>query len=187
LGFLAGMDGLKGNYGLQDQRLALRWVRDNIAAFGGDPRKVTLFGQSAGAMSVGVHLLAPGSRGLFRAAIMESNPYALPYKHRSEARPIALTLRELLGCTLGGLDCMRQRPFEDVVRHEHGALLQLEGILEGLRGYLVWVPVLDEEEFTGQPVSAVIDKPVIIGTNRNDGLLFAATSGFASHLAYETA
>ena len=80
LGFLAGIDGLKGNYGLMDQRLAMEWVRVNIARFGGDPDKVTLFGQSAGAMSVGLHLISPASQPLFDAAIIESNPYGIPYK-----------------------------------------------------------------------------------------------------------
>ena len=81
LGFLAVPElGLTGNYGILDQRLALRWVAENIAAFGGDPRKVTIFGESAGAMSVGLHLFSiPQNRGRFRAAIMESNPLALPY------------------------------------------------------------------------------------------------------------
>lgn len=64
--------GASGNYGLMDQQAALRWVRANIAAFGGDPANVTLFGESAGAMDIGLHLLSPGSRGLFARAIEES-------------------------------------------------------------------------------------------------------------------
>ena len=94
LGFLAAAElGLTGNYGILDQRAALRWVAENIRAFGGDPDKVTLFGESAGAMSVGLHLFGiTQNRDRFRAAIMESNPLALPYpslqpRSRPSGRP----------------------------------------------------------------------------------------------------
>ncbi|XP_065093902.1 esterase B1-like [Ochlerotatus camptorhynchus] len=75
LGFLccqSADDGVPGNAGLKDQNLALKWVKDNIAAFGGDPETVTLFGHSAGACSVQYHLISEASRGLFKRAIVMS-------------------------------------------------------------------------------------------------------------------
>ena len=64
--------GACGNYGLYDQLCAMRWVRENIAAFGGDPEAITIMGQSAGAMSVQQHCLSPLSKGMFRGAVMSS-------------------------------------------------------------------------------------------------------------------
>ena len=66
-------DHVSGNYGLLDQQAALRWVKANIAAFGGDPERITIFGQSAGATDVGYAMASPLAKGLFRRAIIESS------------------------------------------------------------------------------------------------------------------
>ena len=78
---LAGQDGTEGNFGFHDMLAALRWVRDEVAAFGGDPANVTIFGESAGGIAVGILLASPLGEGLFQHAIMQSgrsrpNPYA---------------------------------------------------------------------------------------------------------------
>lgn len=83
MGFLVSTsDGVHGNFGLQDQKLAFLWVKEHIRSLGGDPDRVTLFGESAGAMSVGIHLmdqiLHPSCTKLFDAVILQSNP--LGYK-----------------------------------------------------------------------------------------------------------
>ncbi|WP_221937312.1 carboxylesterase family protein [Novosphingobium sp.] len=93
LGFLShpALGAHSGNYGLMDQQAALRWVRANIARFGGDPANVTIFGESAGAQDVGLQMLSPGARGLFAKAIAESGTpgFGLP--------PRSLTENETLG------------------------------------------------------------------------------------------
>ena len=94
-GFLDLGDG-QANVGLLDQVAALEWVRGNIAAFGGDPGNVTVFGQSAGAMSIGVLLSMPRTEGLFRRAILQSGAahHAIPME---TARRIGGFLAEKLG------------------------------------------------------------------------------------------
>lgn len=89
-GFMYGSDFFEaglGNLGYKDQHLALRWLQENIAAFGGDPAKVTIWGESAGGESVGAHLISYGGRdqGLFRGAIMESANPINPFRYNSPA------------------------------------------------------------------------------------------------------
>jgi len=194
LGFLAGIHGLDGNYGLKDQQLALKWVRDNISAFGGDPDQVTLFGESAGAMSVGLHLLSiPSSRGLFRGDIMQSNPFGIPYKTVSEATAGAEVLEKLLGCEGKEIDCLRVVDADDVVKEQSNAAIQMESLLGlHLAGFLVWSPVIDGTFLVVDPtVSAEAgraDLPTILGTTHDEGVLFVheITSALGGNMSAAT-
>ncbi|MDB5438727.1 MAG: Carboxylesterase, type [Caulobacteraceae bacterium] len=134
-GFLA-IDGLpaSGDFGLQDQQAALRWIRANIAKFGGDPANITLFGQSGGAIAVCAQLTAPGARGLFQKAIMQSGGCGTSWPRNGVAygsapgayfQPLAqiaakgATAAQALGCGAGGpaqvLACLRALPADKVI------------------------------------------------------------------------
>jgi para-nitrobenzyl esterase len=136
LGFLAHPElsreqgGHSGNYGLLDQVAALRWVHDNIARFGGDPDKVVIVGQSAGASSVASHVFSPLSRGLFRAAVMSSGcGFANNAPTLADGEKVGLQLQQRLGVT--SLAALRNIPADRILAQQGET--QLGVSVEGIR------------------------------------------------------
>src|SRR5262249_51225051 len=144
---------------------------------GGDPASVLLFGESAGAMSTGLHMLSiPSSQGLFAAALMESNPVGLPYKSPAVAAEFGAALAKVVGCEQGGLECLRALPAQQIADAENDPSITEEGLLQGFSGFLVWAPTLDGTLVVEQPVTAGAARgfplPTVFGTNRDEGTLF---------------
>ena len=99
-----------GNYGLMDQAEAMRWVQRNILLFGGDPFQVTVFGESAGGLSVHTQLASPQSRGLFQRAIVESGSYQLKQPTLAAAEVLGTAFATAAGCTDQSAGCLRGSP-----------------------------------------------------------------------------
>ncbi|WOI53856.1 carboxylesterase/lipase family protein [Parvularcula sp. LCG005] len=95
----AEQDGASGNYALMDQQLGLQWIKDNIAAFGGDPENITIFGASAGSQAVALHQQAPASQGLFQRAIQQSGSsnFSLPSRPLTAAETLGMAIAAKAG------------------------------------------------------------------------------------------
>src|SRR5262249_49686684 len=122
LGFLAhpalaaeAASGASGNYGLMDQRAALRWVRRNIRAFGGDPDNVTIFGDPAGALSVHSQLASPLAAGLFHKAIVESGSYSLTQPSLATAEAVGSAFAASAGCGDQSAACLRSLSVDTIL------------------------------------------------------------------------
>jgi para-nitrobenzyl esterase len=170
LGFLHLGDDLpgSGNCGLLDQVAALEWVRDNIAGFGGDPGNVTVFGESAGGMSIGSLLGTPAASGLFHQAVPQSGAASTVNTLEHAAEVAELTIAKA-----GGLDALRAAPWERVVE------IQGEVAIERQRGVgaLPYMPVVDGTVLPRPPLESVragTAAPVrlLTGTTREEMALF---------------
>jgi len=167
LGFLA-KDG-RYNFGFADQILALQWVQANIANFGGNPRNVTLFGESAGSKAVGLHVLvSPRSAGLFQAALMESNAIGLPYKNTSQTRKLS---REL--CASRPSLCTAATSACDLVEAQ-GDFMKTQPLSIATISNFLWEPTIDNVYVTGQPIASAarLSVPLLLGTNHDEGIAF---------------
>ncbi len=173
-GYLAGddlraesPDGSVGNYGLQDQRAALKFLVDNAAAFGGNPKKITIFGESAGGASVSNHLVSPRSIGMFQGGIIESGSFS---DWTAQSYNISRTRYPQVAANLGCsgapnvLACMRAVNETTLLAADHDLT----------QGQLEWSPVIDGVEVVGDPralaaAGQIAPVPVMLGFNHDEG------------------
>lgn len=153
------------NVGLLDQQAALGWVKENIEGFGGDPRRVTVFGESAGAMSTALHLVMPESSGLFQRAAMQSGALA---HTRSPER--SAEVAERLVAHVGGPDRLSRCAAEEIVAAQVAIAAEVPGPLP-------FMPTADGTHVPRHPLSALAGGsaagiPIIIGTTRDEMRLF---------------
>ena len=160
------------NTGLRDQIAALEWVRDNIDRFGGDPGNVTLFGQSAGAMSIGTILGAPRARKLFHRAICQSGA-AQHVLSQDQANRIAEAFLEKLGDPPRTPEALASIPASRLLKAQGETNRELSNLTQ----LMVFLPVVDGEVIPEPPLDAVAggaiaDVPILVGTTLDEWKLF---------------
>ncbi|CAM4735064.1 unnamed protein product [Leuciscus chuanchicus] len=167
LGFFStGDEHAPGNYGLLDQVAALHWVQENIHSFGGDPGLVTIFGESAGGISVSLHVLSPLSANLFRYAIAESGTAAMDAIMIPNPLPTAQYVGNASGCDISStkkiVDCVMQMSEEDILKIAREQLMLRFGVtVDGQ-----FLPKSVEELLQSHQFNKV---PLITGVTDDDG------------------
>jgi para-nitrobenzyl esterase len=176
LGFLAHPalsaeqpDGASGDYGLMDQQAALRWVRRNIGGFGGDRNNVTIFGESAGGLSVHSQLVSPGARGLFGGAIVESGAYNLDQASLATAQSAGTAFAAGTGCADQSAACLRGLPVATILAS------QPTNVTPNVDGRVL--PRTVRQAFTSGQFNHV---PVVEGSNHDEWRLFVAQNELAT-------
>lgn len=180
-----------GNYGLQDQQTALKWVQKHISSFGGDPEQVTIFGVSSGAMAVGLHMFsADSSKDLFRAGIMQSSASAYKYRNKEEGRDLFYFYLKCLRAVIRNPDsdeCALTAQLDDLEKANTRQILLAQALLQdtlfkkgvflsALPGSIAFSPIIDGSFLKEQPnvqMEKGNEKPLMLGFNKNEGVLFA--------------
>lgn len=185
LGFLSTEDAqAPGNYGLLDQSLALRWVRNHIAHFGGNADLITIFGESAGGASVDFHVLSPYSKGLFHRAIIQSGTSTCPWALNPKIAEYTRMLANHLNCPSDAsrelLACLRTRKAEEIAGIRKHLTI---GLGFGMFP-LAFVPRIDAERslpfVPAYPEELIAERkfnqvPLILGVTKNEGALVSAS------------
>ncbi|XP_058066220.1 esterase B1-like [Anopheles bellator] len=185
LGFLCLPDaGVEGNAGLKDQRMALQWVSENIAQFGGDPHNVTLFGASSGAIAVNFHCLSGESKRYFHKAILQSGSIYTEFSFQDQPEQKARELARLLGHSpqtdAEVYEVLRNAPAKKLFELQPLVLTEREKKVEKLF-QIPFLPVIERldsrdaivtrhpSEILGEPDAIGI--PIILGYNERDGMM----------------
>ncbi|MEK4010582.1 carboxylesterase/lipase family protein [Peribacillus sp. FSL M8-0224] len=163
----------ENNLGLRDQVASLKWVKENIEAFGGDPDNVTIFGESAGGNAVTTLLTVPSARGLFKQAIAES-PAPTSVYGKGFARQFSERFLKILGIGKGEIHRLKTLPVQEIVAASH-QLLQENS--QEMPGSLAFGPVVDGDFLPDYPLDSIRSGraggiPLLIGTNRDEATLF---------------
>nr|XP_004485292.3 bile salt-activated lipase [Dasypus novemcinctus] len=179
LGFLStGDPNLPGNFGLRDQHMAIAWVKRNIAAFGGDPNNITIFGESAGGASVSLQTLSPYNKGLIRRAISQSGVAMCPWAIQKNPLFWAKSIAKKVGCPLDDTAKMAKcLKVTDPRALTLAYKMPLAGMEYPMLHYLGFLPVIDGDFIPDDPVNLyanTADIDYIAGTNNMDGHIFAS-------------
>lgn len=170
--------GASGNYGLADQQFTLQWVQQNISAFGGDPEKVAIFGESAGGFSVCANVVSPVSAGLFERAITESGPCSSALPTKSAAEADGADIAAALGCSQSRsaavVSCLRALTVPQILTVQNAVTAQ-----NSIASLTAFFPNVDGVLIPQEPVLSLLfgqfnHVPLLMGTNHDEGRLFIA-------------
>ncbi|XP_052519238.1 neuroligin-4, X-linked [Budorcas taxicolor] len=179
LGFLStGDQAAKGNYGLLDQIQALRWIEENVGAFGGDPKRVTIFGSGAGASCVSLLTLSHYSEGLFQKAIIQSGTALSSWAVNYQPAKYTRILADKVGCnmldTTDMVECLRNKNYRELIQQT----------ITPATYHISFGPVIDGDVIPDDPQILMeqgefLNYDIMLGVNQGEGLKFV--DGIVDH------